>query len=433
MLNFFKQNYQFLLILSLWVLAAAVSHYIAFGVMILSILLFKQKGRFIEMLIGFLFILIISDSRNPLFYFAATAKSIYLVLMTLLFLFDNKKFTNPNHFILPFIPFLIVALLSLINSPIPVLASQKTISYILLYFTVPVYINKCLTDNREQFLKLLVFFSSLMLVFGFVLVVVTPLYSFFGNRISGIFGNPNGVGLFSAINFVLVTVIFTKYPGLFSAKEKKIAYGIIIAAVLLSVSRNSVFSVLIFILFVRFYNISSWLGFIVVILIALLYQVITMNLITIITALGLQDYFRLDTLESGSGRLVAWNFAWGYIREHFIFGSGFAFDEHLFDIHQKSLNKLGHVGGVHNLYFAMWLNTGLIGLVLFLYGFLKTISKAAKVSKLALPIMFSFLFSVTFEGWLMGSLNPYNIGFVLTIVILLYEPINEPKAEHSLP
>lgn len=432
MLNFFKQNQQFLIMLILWVLAGIASPYLAFVIITLSILLLKQKGKYIELLIGFLFILIISDSRNPIFYFAATAKSIYLVLLTLLFLFDNKKFTSTNHFFLPFVPFFIVALLSLINSPIPALASQKTLSYMLLYFTIPVYINKGLTENKEVFLRYLVFISSLMLLFGFILAIATPHYSFLANRLAGIFGNPNGVGLFCSINFVLVSVIFNKYPNIFTANEKKVVYGIIIASVLFSVSRNSVFSILIFILFVRFYNISGWLGFIIVILVALLYQVITMNLITIITALGLEEYFRLDTLESGSGRLVAWNFAWGYIKEHFIFGSGFAFDEHLFDIHQKSLNQLGHVGGVHNLYFAMWLNTGAIGLVCFLYGFFKTISKAVKVSKLAMPIMFSFLFSLTFEGWLMGSLNPYNIGWVFTMVILLYQPINEPKAEHSL-
>ena len=432
MLNFFKQHYQFFVMLLIWVIAGAIHQYIAFAVIPLSILLLKQKERYVELLIGFIFILIISDSRNPVFYFAGIAKSIYLVLLAVLFFFNSKKFTTPNQFFIPFIPFFIVAVFSLIKSPITVLATQKTLSYILLYLTVPAYINKCLTDNKELFLKYLVFFITFILLLGFALAIITPQHSMLFTRLMGIFGNPNGVGLFCIIIFVLVTVVFDKYDGLFTKQEKRIVYGVIIASTLFAISRNGVFSILLFLFFQRFYNISNWVGFIILIITAVLYQVIALNIVSIIEALGLQEYFRTDTLESGSGRFVAWNFAWNYLKHNFIFGSGFAFDEHFFDIHQAGLQKLGHQGGVHNLYLAMWLNTGIIGLICFMYAFFKTVLKATIRSKLALPIMFTFLFSLTFEGWLMGSLNPYNIGFVLTFVILMHNSGNEPKTEYSL-
>ncbi|NNC86380.1 MAG: O-antigen ligase family protein, partial [Bacteroidia bacterium] len=417
MLNFFKQHYQFLIMLAVWVIAGAINQFIALAVIPLSMLLLKQKDRYVELVIGFLFILIISDSRNPVFHFAGLAKSAYLILLTLLFFFNSKKFTTPNQFFVPFIPFFIVALLSLINSPITMLATQKTVSYILLYITLPAFINKCLTDHKEQFLKYLVYFITLILIFGFVLAILTPRYSMLSSRFMGIFGNPNGVGLFCIIIFALVTVIFDKYKTLFTKQDKRIVYGVIVASAIFAISRNGIFSILIFLFFMRFYNISNWLGFIIVILSAILYQVVALNLVTIIQTLGLQDYFRVDTLETGSGRFVAWNFAWNYIQENFILGSGFAFDEHFFDVHQEGLQKLGHQGGVHNMYLAVWLNTGVIGLIAFLYAFFRTVAKASLHSKLTLPIMFSFLFSLTFEGWLMGSLNPYNIGFVLTFVI----------------
>ena len=432
MLNFFKQHYQFLLMLAVWVIAGAINEFIALAVIPLSLLLLKQKDRYVEMLIGFLFILIISDSRNPVFAFAGLAKSAYLIVLAALFFLNSKKFTTPNQFFLPFVPFFIVALLSLTKSPITMLATQKTVSYILLYLTIPAYINKCLTDHKELFIKYLIYFITGILLFGFLLAIITPRYSMLFSRFMGIFGNPNGVGLFCLIIFSMVTVVFDKYGDYFSRQEKRFVYGVIIASVLFAISRNSIFSILIFLFFQRFYNISSWLGFIIVILTAILYQVVALNLVSIIETLGLQEYFRTDTLETGSGRFVAWNFAWNYIQENFILGSGFAFDEYYFDLHQEGLQKLGHQGGVHNMYLAVWLNTGVIGLICFLYAFFKTVAKASIHSKLTLPIMFSFLFSLTFEGWLMGSLHPYNIGFILTFVILMHQSTNEPKAEHTL-
>lgn len=431
MLNFFKQNYQFLFMLLVWIVAGAVSIYAALAVVTISVLLLKQKDKYTELFIGFVFLLILNDSRNPAFHIAGEAKSIYLVLLTLLFFFNSKKFTTPNQFFLPFIPFFIVAILSLIKSPIPILGTQKTISFILMYITIPAYINKCLTDNKEFFLKYLIYFITLILILGFSLVIITPHHAMLFNRYMGIFGNPNGIGLFSAIAFVLVTVIFNKYNDIFSVQERRIVYGVILASSAFAISRNSLFAILIFLFFQRFYNISNWLGFIIVILSVILYQVIAMNMISIINALGLNDYFRVETLKSGSGRLVAWSFAWNYLKDHFIFGSGLAFDEHFFDLNQAGLQKLGHQGGVHNFYLAVWLNTGIIGLICFMYAFFKTVAKSISTSKLTLPIMFSFLFSLTFEGWLMGSLNPYNIGFVLTFVILLHKPNNEPKTEYS--
>ena len=54
MLNFFKQHYKFFVMLLIWVIAGAIHQYIAFAVIPLSILLLKQKERYVELLIGFI-------------------------------------------------------------------------------------------------------------------------------------------------------------------------------------------------------------------------------------------------------------------------------------------------------------------------------------------------------------------------------------------
>ena len=62
--------------------------------------------------------------------------------------------------------------------------------------------------------------------------------------------------------------------------------------------------------FARSYKISYWVGFLIVIVVAVLYQVINENLTYIITSLGLGTYLRVEHLNDGSGRLVAWTYGW---------------------------------------------------------------------------------------------------------------------------
>jgi hypothetical protein len=92
----------------------------------------------------------------------------------------------------------------------------------------------------------------------------------------------------------------------------------------------------------------------------IVFQLILANLTDILSALGLAKALRADTLESGSGRLVAWAFAWKHINssfQNFLYGGAFGFDEMLFAWNAKMLISLGHVGGVHNSFLALWLNT----------------------------------------------------------------------------
>ena len=100
---------------------------------------------------------------------------------------------------------------------------------------------------------------------------------------------------------------------------------------------------------------------------------------------------------------------------------------------------LNHQGGVHNTYLAVWLNTGLIGLALFLYGFFRNFIGKALGNYLTMPAMFAIMFQITFEPWFQSSLNPFTSLALLVIVLLQYEqplgatqPVEE-KQEVSVP
>lgn len=74
----------------------------------------------------------------------------------------------------------------------------------------------------------------------------------------------------------------------------------------------------------------------------------------------------------------------------------------------------------HNSYLTFWLDTGLVGLISFMIGLMFTFIKAAQKSTLAIPILYSILFSNYYESWLTASLNPFTIQllFILTIIYI---------------
>jgi O-antigen ligase len=257
-----------------------------------------------------------------------------------------------------------------------------------------------------------------------------------GVRFRGINRNPNGMGIYCLMATFVMAIFSIKNPRLFSKNETIFIYGLIFICMFLSGSRNSLFSAVIFFMFVHFYRISYWAGFIITIMAILLYQVITSNMTEILQALGLAKALRAETLESGSGRVVAWAFAWKMINSsvsQFFFGGGWAYEEYLFGVYRNMLNSLGHIGGVHNSYLGIWLNTGIIGLLLWFYGFFRCIFTAARYSFLAMPLAYAALFSAFIESWLLGSLNPFTIMFISLITYITQAPGTVEAMESSEP
>jgi O-antigen ligase len=115
-------------------------------------------------------------------------------------------------------------------------------------------------------------------------------------------------------------------------------------------------------------------------------------------------------------------------------GLGFGYDEYVMRSNFRVLSKLGHQGGVHNSYLSLWINFGLIGLLIYIRSFLLIFIKAVKITNLALPVFFAVIFSSSFEGLLVGSLNPHMF-FLLIIITILSEGFlnkeDEPVEEEA--
>ncbi|MCH8902367.1 MAG: O-antigen ligase family protein [Bacteroidetes bacterium] len=418
MLVFIKEYYQFLILIAIWIIVGVNNIPVALVIIPLSILLLKVKSRYLELLLGLFVILTMSDMIALYPNFGSKVKPIYIVLLAMFLFLDSKRFQPINYLAQPFLLFFIISLITISNSPIFVTAAQKTFSYIFMFLVIPNFTGKLLRENKEGFLRGIIYVGFFILIAGFVLTYFAPYLTHRGGRYQGIFGNPNGIGLFCGLYFILAYLIYFYNKKLFSIYELVGILLAIVISVILSGSRNAIMTILVFLMFSRLYHLSPFFGFIIFITIIMLYQLIFANLPLILGALGLDEFLRTDTMEGGSGRDIAWSFAWQEIKTHFIFGRGFSYDEHLFTISYFKLWQTGHFGGVHSTYLSMWLNTGLIGLMAFVYGIVRIFIKARNYSHFAFPVMFAVLFSITFESWLMGSLNPFTIQFLIILTLL---------------
>lgn len=439
MIDYIKENGQFILLMVIWTVAGMIVKESALALVPLTLILLKRKGLYTEMFLGFFFILFLSDNRHHELDFAKLVKDIALVLMSAFVFLDRQNFKWKSGIFLPFTGFLLFAAFLSVRHPNPLLSFQKIFSYSMLLIFIPDYFSRELALDGKSFMRHIIWAGMILLAYGFVLLVISPEWPYLNGRYNGLLGNPNGIGTFCCLMTILVGLARYHYPDIFNRNQMLLIIAIIAISVLLSRSRNGMFSILIFLFFQRFYKISYWYGFVIVIISAIAFQLVNDNLALIVTNLGLGEFLRVDQLEDGSGRTIAWAFAWQEIQKNFLVGLGFAYEEHLFFVNQEWLSLLNHQGGVHNTYLAIWLNTGLIGLILFLYGLFKNFFGKSVKNYMAIPVMFAIMFQITFEPWLQSSLNPFTSLALLAIVLLHFEKPeehaigNEIAQENSVP
>ena len=431
-----KKNGQLIFMILLWIASGYGGQFLPLAIVPITVYLMKRRGMYKELLIGFFVLLTLSDSRANSLAWAANAKNEYIVLLLSFIVFDQKTFSPLSPLFKKFIPFFLVAFLCVFFSPEYIVSTsiQKTFSYLFLIMVVSNYTLKCHRLYGAEFYKTLVYAVMGILISGFIMKFLNPNEAYLEGRYRGVVGNPNALGIYILLSFLTFSIIREKYPDLFSNWERNIVYGLMFLSLFMSNSRNSIFALLIFMFFSYFYKFSSYLGFIVFVVFLILYQYVEANLVDIITKLGLDSYFRVNTLQDASGRFVAWDFAKDHIKNESLWlGRGFEFTEDLFGENSDWLNNLGHQGNAHNSYLTLWLDTGLIGLSAYMWAFVGSFFQAAKKSNMALPIMYSIVFSTIFESWLAASLNPFTIQLFVILTLFTSEEIYPSKTPLIVP
>lgn len=430
MFDFIKNNVAFILACLLWWLVGR-ENIIAGGIVVIITYLFLiAKQMYQEQLLGLIFLIILSDNRY--LPFAQSVKPIVLILMFFAMLLNEElRFKATFHKL--FIPFFIIAVISLFFSPDFISSFSKFSSYILLFLTIPSYALYLYNKDKEEFLKSLVYLIFIVLLTGVVLNFVSSEAVTFkdSGRFKGIFGNPNGIAMFCVLALMFFVVAKYQFKCFFSKQETVFFYGVLGLSLLWSGSRNALMSAVIFLTVIRANKLSPIFSFLLLVIIVLFYELILNSALGILVDLGYQKQLRLgegaQSIENASGRMVAWRFAWGEIQKNFFFGMGWAYDEILFynDKVQLYLNNLNHQGGVHNSYLIIWLNEGLIGLVFYLFAMVMSFLKAAKNSLYAIPMMLALFFMAMYEPWMAASLNPYTVQMIMILTLLISMPQEE--------
>ena len=424
MVKFIRDHWQLVLVMCVWLAVGIVYQQAVYALLPLSVFYFKSRDLWPELLFGMLLVLVLSDMEKDMFPVMRVfkdAKNFYVLAISMLLLIELRRFAPLSSVFNIFLPFFLYCLVPLVFSNALFTSIQKTISYALMFLIVPNFILYCFRRQGWEFLRNLVFYMLLVLLFGFVVNWVDPEFAHVAGRFRGLFGNPNGMAIYCYLLLMLASVVSALKKDLFSFRERVVIFGFILYFLVVSGSRASLASSAMFLVFHRFFAYSALLGLVGLVFMILTVEVISSNLEVLVAALGLEKYFRLETIEEGSGRYFAWEFAWGHVQRFFVFGGGFANDESIMRRYRVYLEQQGHQGGVHNTYLSMWLNTGLLGLIIFLRSLFLLFFKASKLVPMSLAIMFSVLFSIMYESWLVGSLNPYTI-VLLMIMTVVTEP-----------
>ena len=386
---------------------------------VITFLLVLRTQDITKIFIAFIAMLVFSDSRSSMFGFAETAKIGAVVLLFLFVLLNWSKFSqNTNRVFVYFLPFLIFAILASTWAVDPFNSFQKSFSYGLVFFLVPIVFTQGIKENQSLPIEL-VYFFSLILAVGLAIHFVNPEFTSLVGRYRGMLGNPNGLGIFLTVVFAVYYPVYNEFEALSSNQRFTWFFLLVfLLSLILTGSRTSLIAILLFFGFNRLRFLSNAETILVFVIMVLSYEYLLLQLPSAIQFLGLSEYFRIDTLEEGSGRFIAWNFAWQRIQEVFFVGGGFTHTEYVFRIFSAELSRLGHQGNAHNSYLTLWLDTGLIGIVLFGIGLIRSIAAAMISSAYALPIVYAVLFSTYFESWLSASLNPFTSLFLIALTIL---------------
>lgn len=389
-----------------------------------------NKNRHDSILLLFLIILIMGDSRQGWMQFSKPLRSEMLILIAIVTFYElwQGKYRFNTQF-LSLLPFLMISFLALSFSPLLSLGVTKTISFSLLYFCVLHYFVDKFGSYGIRFLGDIVYLCHAILALGLILLPVLPsVVSYGGVRFNGLLGNPNGLGMFITM-VTPMTIYFFRYQRGISPRYKTLAWTLIIISLLLCSSRNAIFCFTIFMTF--YYGLTGGLArrivFLFVLMPAMALFLFFLDLEALVLSLGLEKYFRLSDISSGSGRIYAWGYAWELIQQRPLMGCGFACEEYNFLYRTTyQLWSTGHQGGVHNSYLAFIVNTGFVGFGLFILFWVNAFRKVKNLFFLA-PFLATIAFSAMFESWLFSSLSAFHIMFLVTVSQLLadrYLPVH---------
>lgn len=366
-------------------------------------------------------ILIMGDSRANYFEFVKNLRIVAILVVGIKTFVDigQKKYKYRSVFLWS-IPFFLIAFLGGFRSPSLGTSMSKMVSYFLLLLVTIHYIPHHFRRN-QSLLADVALLGILMLSVGLIAIIFNPSLVFLLGRYRGLLGNPNGLGIYCTLTFAIYLICLELFPE--SKTRWQVGIGLLLASVILSESRTALGTIGIFYFLYWFHKRNPgsiaflWGGVIPGVLVLFSFLSPT----DIIRMIGLGEFLRVESIETGTGRFLAWTLGWNQILQNPFIGKGFAFETIYFHSLKEILINTEHQGGMHNSWLTFMMNNGLVGF-LFFAGFLINLLVRMKSRAFALPFVLAALVSATFESWLNSSLNAFAIHFFMVVMILVEWP-----------
>lgn len=393
-------------------------------VLAIGTIYFLYHNRHDSVMVLLFLTLTLGDSRMDALYFVKDLRTLIMVILSVYSIWEIRAgIYTINRYFLFFLPFLLVSIMALIFSPILETAISKTIAFTLLYFMGLHYIFHRFRQMGIRLLIEIMYTGHLIIFIGLLLLPTFPdMVSYGGLRFNGLIGNPNGLGLYVVLLTPLTLLVFRRQPGI-SQRYKTLAWIALNVSLAICSSRNAILSVTTFWLLYTGLNGTSFRTaiFLLVLLPAAVIIIYYIDLKSLVEVLGLERYLRLRDIESGSGRVDAWQHAIDTIEKNPLIGCGFACEEYNFRYEMSyRLWATGHQGGVHNSYLAFILNTGFVGLGFFIFFIVSLIRRMGDY-RFYLPFAAGCALSAVFESWLFSSLNAFHIYFITIILFCMVD------------
>ncbi len=421
----YKEHSQFIMILAIMYILGVWGGPLIYPIYPLFLFLYGLRGRYFEMFIIAIWTLMLADYvpvENATYDDLLWAKKLKPLVPLTLFLFfirDRESFKPYPKLFAYFIPFLAIVTIGLTDSIFFQVGFQKTISFVLMYLCIPLYVTILHRRDQQNFWKAVLTFIIGMLSIGIVLRFVAPDIAMKVGRFKGVLGNPNGLGVFLNLTFILWVLIRRFNLATFTKKENIYILFVILLSLIWTGSRNGMMSMFLFYVMYKMIQVNWFFALVLLAAILTFNDQLFIVFVGVVEFFGLQGFFRIDSIEEGSGRAIAWVFAWQEIQDYFFIGGGFGHDEHIMRPNYKWLSMQGHSGGVHNSYLSMWMDAGILGVTAYFGGIIAIIGKTMKNNYIIIAFVTSIAFNIYFESWLVASLNPFTIIYLMILTIFI--------------
>lgn len=397
----------------------------------LSSMYFFTRKDVTNLLILFLLVLIFADNRSGLEAGMRVNRIVVILFLFTLSCSSTHKNNQSkiNYFYL--LPFLISILISWIFSPSAIRFDVllRTISYWLLPFIIFNLIAPHFSNNTSDW-KRLVTCSIVIIISGHLLYLIAPnLVQSVGDenelRISGLLGNANGLALFTSF-FIFITSWLHRYHNFYSKTTFSYILILFFFTLLISGSRTSLGSVLIF---TSFFYINGKKPFVR----RLLKYFMLPLAVLIIGFFGLRivnsssfisSRARMGTFETLGGRLIGWEWGYNQVPKNFWFGKGLMYDDYVYKTNfSKKIRSVERgLNAAYSGALAVLLDAGVIGTICFAFFIIMAIWRIHEKS-MRLPFLLSFLISFIFESWALATLNPFTILFFIFLCLAQTNPL----------